>query len=119
MKRIKRYKALAPNETIKNISNLLLNKLGINLIVTEYSEKNNLFFSSHVDIKTDELSLNIGTNGKGVTKEFSLASAYAEFMERIQNGMLFHHRYYATEKFIKGWGSQYSEYINILKEKNI
>lgn len=119
MKRIKRYKALAPNETIKNISNLLLNKLGINLIVTEYSEKNNLFFSSHVDIKTDELTLNIGTNGKGVTKEFALASAYGEFMERIQNGMLFHHRYYATEKFIKGWGSRYSEYINMLKEKNI
>nr|WP_253199166.1 YcaO-like family protein [Clostridium gasigenes] len=30
----------------------------------------------------------IGTNGKGVSKEFALASAYAEFFERLQNEML-------------------------------
>lgn len=31
---------------------------------------------------------NIGTNGKGVSKEFSLASAYAELFERYQNDLL-------------------------------
>lgn len=30
----------------------------------------------------------IGTNGKGVTKEYALASAYAEFMERLQSNFL-------------------------------
>lgn len=30
----------------------------------------------------------IGTNGKGVSKEFALASAYAEFMERLQSKFL-------------------------------
>ena len=30
---------------------------------------------------------NIGQNGKGMTKEFAMASAYAEFFERFQNGM--------------------------------
>lgn len=29
-----------------------------------------------------------GTNGKGVTKEYCTASAYAEFLERLQNNML-------------------------------
>ncbi|MCP4351941.1 MAG: YcaO-like family protein [Desulfobacterales bacterium] len=28
-------------------------------------------------------------NGKGITKEYALASAYAEFMERLQNGCLY------------------------------
>ena len=31
-----------------------------------------------------------GTNGKGVTKEFARASAYGEFMERIQSGLNFY-----------------------------
>lgn len=31
---------------------------------------------------------NIGTNGKGVSREYALASAYAEFFERYQNDLL-------------------------------
>jgi len=31
---------------------------------------------------------NIGTNGKGVAKEYALASAYAEFFERFQNNVI-------------------------------
>ena len=30
---------------------------------------------------------NIGQNGKGMTKEYAMASGYAEFLERYQNGM--------------------------------
>lgn len=29
----------------------------------------------------------MGQNGKGMTKEFAMASAYAEFFERFQNGL--------------------------------
>ena len=100
MKRIKKYKSLPPGETITNISNILCEKLGITLNVTEYAEKNNLFFSSRVNVETDTFKgFKIGTNGKGLTREFSLASAHAEFMERLQNGLLFHHRYYTTHRF--------------------
>lgn len=31
-----------------------------------------------------------GTNGKGVTKEFARASAYGEFIERLQSGLFFY-----------------------------
>ena len=34
-------------------------------------------------------STNFGSNGKGISKEYALASAYAEFMERIQTRYLF------------------------------
>ena len=94
MKRIKAYKALPPQNTVNNISNILYDRLGVKLNIHEYAQKNNLFFSSRVDVETDTLKgFKIGTNGKGVTREFSLASAHAEFMERNQNGLLFHHRY--------------------------
>ncbi len=33
---------------------------------------------------------NVGTNGKGITKEFARASAYGEFMERLQSGLFFY-----------------------------
>lgn len=33
--------------------------------------------------------LDIGTNGKGGSYQYALASGYAEFMERLQNGILF------------------------------
>ena len=33
-------------------------------------------------------TINIGTNGKGMTEAYSKASAYGELMERIQNGVL-------------------------------
>lgn len=40
----------------------------------------------------DKLSFGVGTNGKGMNMRYALASAYAEFMERLQNGMLFPNR---------------------------
>lgn len=35
------------------------------------------------------IGTNIGTNGKGATESLALASGYGEFMERLQNGLLF------------------------------
>lgn len=40
----------------------------------------------------DMLSFGVGTNGKGMTMRYALASAYGEFMERLQNGVLFPNR---------------------------
>ena len=118
MRRIKNYKALPPQDTINNISNILYNKLGVKLKIHEYTQKNHLFFSSRVDIETNAFKgFKIGTNGKGVTREFSLASAHAELMERLQNGLLFHHRYYVTEKFITGYSND--EYTKLLNDEDI
>lgn len=40
----------------------------------------------------DMLAFGVGTNGKGMTMRYALASAYGEFMERLQNGVLFPNR---------------------------
>ena len=118
MKRIKRYKALPPEETVDNISGILFDRLGVELRITEYAQQNNLFFSARVDVETrDFKGFRIGTNGKGLTRDFSLASAYAELMERIQNGLLFHHRYYTTEKFVNGYNNK--EYTKLLKDEDV
>ncbi len=38
-----------------------------------------------------------GTNGKGVSKNFAMASAYAEFMERLSLGIFFRTKQYAPD----------------------
>ena len=40
----------------------------------------------------EKLSFGVGANGKGMNMRYALASAYAEFLERLQNGMLFPNR---------------------------
>lgn len=79
------YKACAPEKTINNIRNIL-NDLDIFMNEDSYSHGNGLS-NCRVGVNNDGLaSLGIGTNGKGRSYEYSLASGYAEFMERIQNG---------------------------------
>ena len=46
-----------------------------------------------------------------------MASAHAELMERIQNGLLFHHRYYVTERFVNGYSND--EYTRLLNDENV
>jgi len=97
-KKIKPYKSAPPIVTITKIRNIL-SELGI--IVKESYTQNGEFHSCRISIINDELgSFDIGTNGKGKTIEFAFASAYAEFMERLQNNML-----------IKGIGSSLKRYL--------
>lgn len=58
--------------------------------------KNDLFYSCRLQID----GLPFGTNGKGVTEEYALASGYAEFMERFQSGCLVNYQveYSAEQK---------------------
>ncbi len=77
------YKDARPQDTIFLIRKIL-HDLDINLIESYDIYANNLF--SHRLVFHD-LSLN-GTNGKGTTALYSLASAYGEFMERLQNSHL-------------------------------
>ncbi len=77
------YKDTTPEETVERIKGILSD---LDIVTEEESLE-------HSSIGTYSLRVNIqgttnGTNGKGVSKIFARASAYAEFMERLQNGLL-------------------------------
>ena len=78
----RRYKEVTPEETVKKLKNLL-NKLGIEVEEKWSNESSVGTYSLRVTVKGTD----IGQNGKGMTKEFAMASSYAEFFERFQNGM--------------------------------
>ena len=84
-----------PESTIDRIRSIL-SLLGIETIQTEENEYRGLWYSNRIEIKHLH---GVGTNGKGITKEYALASAYGEFMERLQSGMLFDRLYseYSTK----------------------
>lgn len=72
-------KDLTPSETIRSIRKILKEN---NLSVIERNLSfDGVFFSSRLEFK---FFPGIGVNGKGITKQAALASAYAEFMERLQ-----------------------------------
>lgn len=87
MSKFKQYKAVSPEETINRIR-VILNNLGI-LLKESSCEKDGLY-ACRLTINNDGMSaLDIGTNGKGRSYEYALASGYAEFMERLQNGVVY------------------------------
>ena len=87
--RKKKYKARDPYDTITIIRNILAD---CDIFVSE----NNSYFeeadisSCRIWIADEDVSFaDFGTNGKGMTARYSLASAYGEFMERLQSMILF------------------------------
>lgn len=94
----KKYKATNPVSTVTRIKGIL-GKLGI--LTSESYVESPKFYSCRITVGNGKIrDLNIGTNGKGSTFEYSLASGYAEFMERLQNNMLLFARRFATEEFL-------------------
>ena len=72
-----------PNDTIIEVKDIL-HSLGIDVLVVSKHE-HDLFSSVRIEIN----GINgIGTNGKGINTEYSMASALGEFMERLQSGSL-------------------------------
>ncbi|WP_164509039.1 YcaO-like family protein [Clostridium rectalis] len=91
------YKDNDPISTINNIRNILSNQ-GILPIEANWFNSVDGFYSVNLKLP----SLDIFTNGKGVTNEYALASAYGEFMERLQNQMIYRGRFdfsYDTENY--------------------
>ena len=87
--RIKAYKDREPLDTVEEIKRILKD-MDIKTSETRYYNPQADVYSCNVFISGAELEqLQIGTNGKGMSEEYSLASGYAEFMERLQNGILF------------------------------
>lgn len=112
----KKYKATTPVSTITRIK-AILGKLGI--LTSESYVESSKFYSCRIMIGNDKIrDLNIGTNGKGSSFEYSLASGYAEFMERLQNNMLLFARRFATEEFLNS-GKADQSYRQYLEQKDL
>ena len=79
------YKDCSPLETISVIRNIL-SELGIATQEVMWRSFKDLCFAVSIEESTFPPSLwPLRTNGKGVSKELALASAHAEFIERLQN----------------------------------
>ena len=72
------YKDSPPKDTIKKIKDILLEN-GISLTESWLPEACGLYV---VNLLFDSGKV---SSGKGISKEYALASAYSEFMERLQN----------------------------------
>jgi len=95
---MKPYKAASPQNTIYRIRTILHN-LGI-FTIEEHLRSEGMYYSCRVFIDNDDVKrFDIGTNGKGMSAEYALASAYAELMERIENRMLIYATKYASKIF--------------------
>lgn len=78
----RRYKEVTPEETVERIKKIL-DKIGIEVEEIWNKQSSVGTYSLRVCVKETD----IGQNGKGMTKEFAMASGYAEFLERLQNGI--------------------------------
>jgi len=97
----KKYKADLPQNTIQRIRTIL-NDADLFVEIVDSFSKFDLH-SCFVEICNEDLApLHIATGGKGITKKYSVASAYAEFMEHLQNRRLFIFDYfkYANKKYL-------------------
>lgn len=76
-----KFKEKTPEATVQQIKSIL-NDLGIKMIETWIPASEIGTYSLRI---SPENIPSIGTNGKGVSEKYAQASAYAEFMERMQN----------------------------------
>ena len=115
IERKKPYKAKAPEDTILQVRKILHDELGI-LLKEEHFKGDNEFYSCRITIANNGISdLCIGTNGKGMTFEYALASAYGEFMERLQNQALIFNRHLGNKYLMNS--SSKTDLANILTKK--
>lgn len=85
-----------PYESIEKFGQTL-NSLGIECCVVQEESYKDHWYSNRIEIKGLPT---IGTNGKGVTPEYTMASAMGEFFERLQCGMLVKYLYPLKRKEI-------------------
>lgn len=81
---LSRYKDADPLDVIHRARRILAEELGMLPLETWLNPLEG-FYS--VNLRSAKVP--VFSNGKGVTKELALASAYGEFMERLQNLMLY------------------------------
>lgn len=120
------HKDKSPLDTISSIREIL-NEIGLFLLEENWSS----FGSSNYSVRLSCSSIpKVGTDGKGVSRELALASAYGEFMERLQNGILFPPFFGFMEEVVFAYPDQtyvdkdvylkneYSRIVSLLGEQN-
>lgn len=93
------YKERTPEETVQIVKDFFNNN-GLTLIESDLNESEAGTWYCHVECYKNKIRLG-GANGKGVNKEYALASGYAELYERFCNQMWF--------IFSPYWGDFYQE----------
>lgn len=121
VQRHKQYKNRKPEETIAIIQGLLEKKLGITTYERLFQERNGLFHSCRIVLDNGSWlrTVNIGTNGKGMTDAYSKASAYGELMERIQNYALLRFANFATHTYLGKHKEDFPFYYKQIVEKDL
>lgn len=110
---MKPYKDDTPNNTIQRIKNILFS---LDIKTEEYNSTHNGLYTTTVKISNDDLGLltnHISVNGKGKQIEYSIASAYGELMERLQNGILIKNHKHALKNNLSN-----NLFSKILNKKN-
>ncbi len=118
MNNYKKYKQSLPIDTICRVKEIL-KSIGILTKDTHYGQYP--CYSCRITIGNSELSaLDIGTSGKGRSFEYSMASGYAEFLERLQNNILLSmsKKQYATKKYLEKL-SPNSMFVKNIIDKNL
>ena len=101
LKRIKPFKAVAPEQTIANIRGCLLD-MGLSLVEKTVHVEDGCYAYCLV-LKDNARQEGIfQTIGKGMTDDYARASAYGEMIERIQNLAFYMMLKYPTEPEITG-----------------
>ena len=82
---IRPYKEDSPLRTITKIANILVDLDSIAYQTTWYNPYKDVY---SVKIEGDDKDGKFATSGKGRTRLYALASGFAEYIERVQNGLL-------------------------------
>lgn len=95
-----KYKTVHPEETIQHVQ-ALLEKAGIKTNLQKINTIGDEVTYRLTITNGDLWKFNIGTNGKGMTEQYAIASAYGEMMERLENKFLFRENLlYATDHYL-------------------
>ena len=95
-----KYKTVRPEETIQHVQ-ALLEKAGIKTNLQKINTIGDEVTYRLTITNGDLWKFNIGTNGKGMTEQYAIASAYGEMMERLENKFLFRENLlYATDHYL-------------------
>lgn len=113
-----------PDFTIRKIKKIL-KECNINIKVKKIININKKIYSVRVELKG---LIGVGANGKGISKQYALASAYSELLERLQSGNLLSREFlnkntkneFSEVKIIKyeDFIKKFKEY-SLLNQKNV
>lgn len=104
------YKERTPMETVQIIKNFF-EQNGFELKLSDVNESEAGTWYCHLDLRKDNVHIG-NSNGKGMTKEFALASGYAELYERFCNQMNFAPNTFWARDLIKANKEKHGYYFS-------